>query len=750
VTDHLSAAQRRRWLRGYRKGSAEICRFGRMLGPVRVPWQQQRTSVSGAMAAEVMEHSRCATQRGIHLSTPRRTVALLAVAALLLLGVVAVPRTPATAVNADQGDVLVSSLPAAYTPHVMNGSVDAITRVGNRIIAAGTFSSVSPAGTYGDTNDDVARSNIFAFNALTGVIDPDFTTDLSNPDPVTGDNDPDPKHVVTALATDGTSVYVAGSFGSVDGSTSTDPIRRLVKLDPTGTVDPTFRSVPNSVVNDLVYASGRLYIGGAFTLVRRSGTATARRALAALDPTTGAVLAGVDVAFTGVYDPANMFNGKAGGQTNVRALDVTPDGSRLVAIGNFSTVGGLARSQVVVLDVSGTTATVAPWATNRYDADHNDCGQVYDTFTRDVDISPDGSYFVVSATGAFAGGAGSGTLCDTTSRWQLASTGNDPVWIDYTGGDTTYGVAVTGGVVYVGGHMRWQNNPFQADDAGPGAVPREGIAALDPANGLPLSWDPSRPRGVGAKAMFATSDGLWVGSDTISIDNRTHGRIAFLPLAGGTTIPTVAPATLPNDLFMAQATTGGVLLRRPVRVSGAPSAAPSTANADLDWSTVRGAFLIDGTLYYGLPDGNLYSRSFDKVTGSVGTATQVNLYDDTDIKPATIGTRIPFDIAHLTGMFYATGNHRIYYTVLGDSHLYYRYFTPESKVVGAQTFTAATNGLSFATAAGATLAGGRIIYGSSTKGTLSSVGFAGGQVVGAPKLLSIDGTWKTRAMFVPN
>jgi hypothetical protein len=673
------------------------------------------------------------------------------VAALLLLGVVAGPGNPATAVNADQGQVLVSPLPAADTPHVMDGSVDAITQVGNKIIAAGTFSSVSPAATYADTSDDVVRNNIFAFNAITGDIDSGFDTNLSNPDPITGDDDPDPKHVVTALATDGTSVYVAGSFGSVDGSsTVTNAIRRLVKLDATGAVDPTFRAVPNSVVNDLVYSSGRLYIGGAFTGVRQDGQPNARRALAVLDPSTGAVLPDVNVPFAGVYDPANMFNNKAGGQTNIRALDVTPDGSRLVAVGNFSTVGGLARSQVAVLDVSGSTATVAPWATTRYDADHNDCGQVYDTFTRDVDISPDGTYFVVSATGAFAGGAATGTMCDTTSRWQLASTGNDPSWIDYTGGDTTYGVAVTGGAVYVGGHMRWQNNPYQADQAGPGAVPREGIAALDPANGLPLSWDPGRARGVGAKAMFATSDGLWVGSDTTNIDNRTRGRIAFLPLAGGTTIPTVAAAALPSDLFMAQSTTVGALLRRPVRVSGAPSAAPSTANTDLDWSTVRGAFLLNGTLYYGLADGNLYSRSFDKSNGSLGTPTAVNLYDDTDGVYPTIGTRIPFDIANLTGMFYATGNHRIYYTVLGDSHLYYRYFTPESQVVGAQTFTANTNGLSFATAAGITLAGGRIIYGSSTKGTLSSVAFAGGQVVGKPKLLSIDGTWKTRAMFVPN
>jgi hypothetical protein len=824
----------------------------------------------------------------------RRAVALFAVTSLVLVGVGSVP---ASAVNAQHGDRLVAAkpTPATSTPHVMNGSVDAITQVGNKIIAAGTFTKVSPAGTFSSTADDIVRNRIFAFDATTGAIDMGF--------------DPNLAVAATSLTTDGTSIYVGGSFGSVGGVTT---IKRLVKLSAAGTVDPTFKAVPSAVVNDLVYRAGRLYIGGAFTSVKKGTVTTARNALAALDPTTGAVLSAVNVPFTGVYDPDNTYNGKAGGDPNIKALDVTTDASRLVAIGNFSNVGGATRSQVAVLDTSGAAATVAPWATNRYDAAHNDCAGVFDTFTRDIDISPDGTYFVVSSTGAFAGGAGSGTMCDTTSRWELASTGNDPSWIDYTGGDTTYGVAITGGAVYVGGHMRWQNNPFQGDQAGPGAVPREGIAALDPVNGLPLSWNPGRTRGVGAQAMFATSLGLWVGSDTTKIGKINHGRIAFMPLAGGSTIPTVAAAALPNDLFGAQRSSGasgnvlyrvnaagpalqaatgpdwatdsgfvtggsaagwgstvppdatvpagtapdlfaserygpqdwsfpvtsgasltvrlyfanqydgtsqvgqrvfdvsidgttvlddfdivaaagnrtgtmksftvtgdsdgldidlrnvtenalidgievldnnaaggtsttGVLQRRAVDATGTPTGAATTANTAFDWSTVRGAFLLNGALYYGLPDGRLYSRTFNKGTGAVGSQTAVNLYDD----PET-GERIPFAIADLTGMFYDTATHRIYYTVFGDSKLYYRYFTPESKVVGAQTFEAAANGVDLGSVAGMTLAGGRILYGSGQDGSLRSVTFAAGRITGTPTVVSSDGTWKYRALFAPN
>src|SRR4029453_7691607 len=107
---------------------------------------------------------------------------------------------------------VVSADPANFTPHVMNGSVNAITQIGNRIIAAGTFTSVSPSGTFGNTGDDVVRNRIFAFDATTGAIDPTFDPNLAAP--------------AHSLDTDVTFVYVGGSFGSVGGNSA---IKRLVK-----------------------------------------------------------------------------------------------------------------------------------------------------------------------------------------------------------------------------------------------------------------------------------------------------------------------------------------------------------------------------------------------------------------------------------------------------------------------------------------------------------------------------------------
>jgi hypothetical protein len=192
--------------------------------------------------------------------------------------------------------------------------------------------------------------------------------------------------------------------------------------------------------------------------------------------------------------------------------------------------------------------------------------------------------------------------------------------------------------------------------------------------------------------------------------------------------------------------TPGKLLRHPVDASGSPTAAATTANTAIDWSLVRGAFLLNGTLYYGLGDGGLYSRTFNKTSGAVGAQKTINLYDDPDD-----GGRIPFAIANLTGIFYDTTQHRLYYTLFNDSQLYYRYFTPESLVVGAQTFVADNGGVDLSTVSGMTFASGKILYGSSTDGYLRSVAFnSAGSINGSPSIVSSDGTWKSRAMFVPN
>ena len=102
----------------------------------------------------------------------------------------------------------------------------------------------------------------------------------------------------------------------------------------------------------------------------------------------------------------------------VYSLDVSPNGSRLVIIGNFMKVNGQPRPQAALIDLSTTPATLADWETDLYVPP---CSSwAFDTYMRDVDFSPDGSYFVIVATG----GPNVGTLCDTAVRWNTNATGS--------------------------------------------------------------------------------------------------------------------------------------------------------------------------------------------------------------------------------------------------------------------------------------------------------------------------------------
>ncbi len=445
-------------------------------------------------------------------------VALAAVGvAALLLGL-----PPVANAGASQPS-LVSANPADYTPNVLQGNVKALTQIGPWIVAGGSFSQVQAPGT---GKPVLNRSNLFAFNATTGAINTAFAPTISG-------------GFVAAVApsADGKSVYVGGAFTSVNGQN----VQRLTEIDlATGQRTAGFAAPAiTGPVRDLKVVGTRLYFSGAFASV---GGVTHQR-MASLNALTGALTNVIHSNFTGVAN---------GGTTSVDKFDVSPDGTRLVAIGNFASVDGQPRSQIAMLDTSGASATLSGWSTDVYPGLNPDsssyCASVFNTYMRDLDFSPDGTYFVVSTTGAYHG---SDSSCDTIMRWQASGStgGQQPYWTDYTGGDTTYAVSVTGAVVYIGGHMRWLNNPYAGDAPGPGAVPREGIAALDPMTGLPFSWNPGRARGVGVFDMLPTSTGLWIGDDTSRLGGETHQRLGFFPLAGGKTLPARTTATLPGTVY---------------------------------------------------------------------------------------------------------------------------------------------------------------------------------------------------------
>lgn len=559
-----------------------------------------------------------------------------------LLAVSILPGLPAPAAEAgeERPGALVSEWPAAGTPHVLDGEVRSVIRIGRVVVLGGTFDRARNAG----QARVLRRRGLLAFDAANGRILRSFR--------------PDPDGVVNVVrAGPSGTIYVGGTFTRIDGAHRNRVARLTV---PGGRVVRRFQAgVVDGEVTDLRLQAGRLWVAGSFTRIG----GTRQPALATLRSATGAARRYMRLRVAGTH--------RSGlGRTMVTKIDITPGGRRLVAIGNFRSVAGARRQQLFQLDLGRGRATRAPFSTSFYAAS---CRRAFYTYVRDVDYSPDGSYFVVGTTGGHGGARSS---CDSVARFETQGGSRAaPSWVAHTGGDTIHAVEATRAAVYVGGHQRWWNNPYGNDNPGPGAVSREGIAALSAVNGLPYSWNPGRTRGVGVFDFLLTAAGLWVASDTDRIGHfRYRPRIALLP-TGGRSYPAWSTPRLPTTAYLREG--GGLTSRAWSGTSAGPAEAVPPGGPD--WTRARAAFLLAGSLYVAGEDGGLTRRSFDG--SAFGPAVRVDAADA--VRPLRSWRR---DVTRATGMFYDRG--RLFFTRRGSGVLHYRYFNPESGVVGARRLTA--------------------------------------------------------------
>jgi len=628
--------------------------------------------------------------------------------------------------SADAFTGVPTEVPAAFSPDVENGQVNAIAQVGNQIVLGGTFTSVTPK-----PGATVTRSYLVAFNKDTGVINAAFNPTLNN--------------TVEALepAADGTSVYVGGTFTTVNGQTQ----RRVTRLQlSNGAVVPGF-SAPSSdgKAETIRLKNGRLFVGGAFRVVN----GVPHAGFITLNPNTGALDPYMNLQISGHH---NDTGSGAQGAIRVDELVITPDGTSLFAIGNFKRVDGLLRDQAVRVSLTGATAVVDPnWSTNGFSPY---CASwAFDSWVRGISMSPDGRYFVVATTGA----PFPGTLCDTASRWEVSSSGLDvkPTWVNYTGGDTLFAVEVAPDVVFVGGHQRWTNNPTGTDSAQPGAIPAPGLMALDPASGTPLSWNAGRnPRGVAVFDMLATADGLWLGSDTEWIGNYQYRRerVAFFPRNGGYPALSRSTGSLPGEVYIGGAV--GDSLDRTTFNGTTTTPLQATGITGPAWGSTRGAVQVGDRVFYGFTDAKLYYRTFNG--SSFGPQVFVDPYHDptwvgvgTGSGSTTYTGVFPdfYDPGHLssvTGMIYADG--KLFYTRFGQSSLFWRWFNPDSGAVHPQANTS-SGGIDWTLTNGMFL-NGTDLYVVNSLGQLLRYTFADGVPSGAGVIANAQIDWRGRAVFL--
>ena len=226
--------------------------------------------------------------------------------------------------NASPAIALVSTNPVNYTPNINQGAVFKMAEANGMLYAGGSFTTVTAAA--GTTPQGTFTRNKFvAFNAANGNIStfaPVFNGD------------------VWAIVPSGGSLYVGGNFSTVNGVAR----RALVKIDATtGAVDTNFNARLTNNVSEAAIVSGRLIVSGVFG-----------KKIAALNLATGADTGYINIPVTGSV-AANA------GPVQVYRFAVNPAGTRLVGVGNFTTVGGARTRGCSCSTWDATSATVSAW-----------------------------------------------------------------------------------------------------------------------------------------------------------------------------------------------------------------------------------------------------------------------------------------------------------------------------------------------------------------------------------------------------
>ena len=385
-----------------------------------------------------------------------------------------------------------STTPAYNTPQLAKtGTTEQVRQIaqcGNIMYAVGTFTALTQGGT------TFPRNNVFSFSA-------------SKPYTMTSWN-PNVNGIVNGIAfsPDCSTAYLGGKFTTVGGVAA----KNLAAVSTSsGALITGFGHSASGQVETLQYYNGHILTGGYFTSINNS---SANAYMASLNPATGKDDGFIHLGISGNY----QFPGVSSNPTRVFNQQLSNGGTLDMVEGDFTSVGGQARQQMFMLDLSGPTAAVTGWTSPEL---NTDCNYNEAFYAQAAAWSSDDSTIFVATTGYKPNGTPAGSYprtgpCDAAIAYPTTQTSVTHTWINYTGCDSLYSAAADSTTAYFGGHERWSSNPNGCDFAGPGAISAPGMEGLNPATGA-LTYNPTRGRGLGADDMLVTSAGLWIASDNL-------------------------------------------------------------------------------------------------------------------------------------------------------------------------------------------------------------------------------------------
>ena len=334
-------------------------------------------------------------------STSRRVWSAVAATALVTAGL-GLPGTAAADTTPPVGTPATVSTDALPTWQI-NGVVWSQVVVGNTVYVTGSFTKARPPGVAPGGTGEVAAQHLFAYDITTGNRVTTFKHSLNAQG-----------RVITA-SPDGSRVFVGGDFTTVNGI-ARGHVASFVTA--TGALDTTFaKAKVSSTVRALAASPTTLYMGGSFGSVNGA----ARKGLGAVNSRDGAVLSWAPKINSG----------------SVQSMVLTPDSSRVVVGGSFTTLNGTAAYGMGSL--SASSGSVQPWAANKTIRNAGTAAAINSLRTDGRQIYGSGFQFSTTGEANFEGTFAADPM-----------TGNITLVNDCHG--DTYDVAPIGAVLYSVGH----------------------------------------------------------------------------------------------------------------------------------------------------------------------------------------------------------------------------------------------------------------------------------------------------------
>jgi len=466
----------------------------------------------------------------------RYLIAAVAAAVLLPLGASV---AQAQGVGGEQPPAgVVSAAPATNTPHLKATEDNPTEQIRQLVQCGGTMYAVGTFTTIIRQSNTYTRYNVFSFSATAPYTVTSWAPDVVGTYGTTADTS---ATINTIGFANGNcqDAYIGGKFTSVNGTA----VQNIAEISTTtGNVVSTFASKASGAVQTIVGVGNHLLVGGLFTGVNGD---TTDPYMASLSPATGKSDGFLHLNISGNYN----FPGVSSNPTQVYNQQLSHGGTLDLVEGDFTSVGGLQREQIFMLNVGGSSATVTGWTSPEFDGSSSaypyQCATIEPFYIQAAAWSPDDSTVYIGTTGYHPNGYPVGAtprtgLCDAAAAFPATQTSVLANWVNYTGCDSLYSAAADANAAYFAGHERYSMNPDDCDALGTNGYNAPGMEGLDPANGnlyvntAGTAGYYSRDRGLGADDELLTSAGLWIASDNLDGSQMCGGvqnlsGICFLP-----------------------------------------------------------------------------------------------------------------------------------------------------------------------------------------------------------------------------